>query len=137
MDKARAFYQAYDAAVDKVESIVRQEHIACDFARVGKLKLAASIRSEVGSASFHGGLLQKTSAQMHVGKFGVGLAQAAVRAGAQVYENAAVTGLDRRPDGSFRVTSARGSIDARQVLPATGSPAAPSPQLRHVQEYRQ
>ena len=86
MEKARAFYQAYDAAVDRVESIVRQENIACDFARVGKLKLAAkpehydklaracdvlrrevdpqvemvpaaSIRSEVGSASFHGGLL--------------------------------------------------------------------------------
>jgi len=150
VEKARAFYQAYDAAVDRVESIVRQENIACDFARVGKLKLAAKpehydklaracdllrrevdphvemvpaagIRSEVGSASFHGGLLQKTSAQMHVGKFGVGLAQAAARAGAHVYENAAVTGLDRRPDGSFRITSARGGIDAKQVLLATGN----------------
>jgi glycine/D-amino acid oxidase-like deaminating enzyme len=150
VERARAFYQAYDAAVDTVEKIVRQENIACDFARVGKLKLAAKpehydklaracdllrrevdsyvemvpaarIRSEVGSASFHGGLLQKTSAQMHVGKFGVGLAQAAACAGARIYENAPVTKLDRRSDGSFRISCGRGAIDAKQVLLATGN----------------
>jgi glycine/D-amino acid oxidase-like deaminating enzyme len=150
VDKARAFYQAYDAAVDTVEGLVNQENIACDFARVGKLKLAAKpehydklaracdllrrevdpnvemvpaahIRSEVGSASFHGGMLQKTSAQMHVGKFGVGLAQAAARAGARIYERAPVTRLDRRADGRFSVTCGRGSIDAGQVLLATGN----------------
>lgn len=150
LDKARAFYQAYDAAVDTVERLVRQENIACDFVRAGKLKLAAKpehydklaracdilrrevdphvemvgpahIREEVGSASFFGGLLQKTSAQMHMGKFGVGLAQAAARAGAHIYEHAPVTKLDRRPDGTFRVTSERGTIDAGQVLLATGN----------------
>lgn len=150
VEKARAFYQAYDASVETVEKIVKQENIACDFARVGKLKLAAKpehydklarvcdllrrevdphvdmvpaahIRSEVGSESFHGGLLQKTSAQMHMGKFGVGLAQAAARAGAHIYEHAPVTKLDRRSDGSFRVTCARGIIDAGQVLLATGN----------------
>ena len=150
VEQARAFYHAYSASVETVEKIVRQEDIACDFARVGKLKLAAKpehydklaracdllrrevdphvemvpaahIRSEVGSASFHGGLLQKTSAQMHMGKFGVGLAQAAARAGARVVENAPVTKLDRRSDGSFHVTCSRGTIDAKQVLLATGN----------------
>lgn len=150
VDKARAFYKAYDAAVDTVEGLVNQENIACDFARVGKLKLAAkpehydklaracdllrlevdpnvemvptaSIRSEVGSASFHGGMLQKTSAQMHVGKFGVGLAHAAARAGAHIYEQAPVTKLGRRADGRFSVTCGRGTIDAGQVLLATGN----------------
>ena len=82
---------------------------------------AADIRTEVGSDQFYGGLLQKTGAQMHMGKFGVGLAHAAVRAGASVYEHAPVTGLERRADGSFRVTSGRGSIDAGQVLLATGN----------------
>ncbi len=150
VDTARAFYRAYDLAVDTVESLVAQEDIACDFMRVGKLKLAAKpehydklaracdllrreadphvemvpatrIRSEVNSSSFHGGLLQKTSAQMHVGKFGVGLAQAAARAGARIYEHAPVTKLERRVDGGFRVTCGRGTLDAGQVLLATGN----------------
>jgi glycine/D-amino acid oxidase-like deaminating enzyme len=150
-DTARAFYQAFAAAVDTVETVVKQEDIACDFMRTGKLKLAAKpahydklarscellrreadphvemvpaadIRAEVGSGKFFGGFLQKTSAQMHMGKFGVGLAHAAARHGARIAEQAPVTKLDRRDDGRFRVTSARGSIDAGQVLLATGNP---------------
>ena len=150
VDKARAFYQAYSAAVDTVERLVRDEDIACNFARVGKLKLAAKpehydklaracdllrrevdphvamvprahIHAEVGSDSFYGGMLQKTSAQMHMGRFGVGLAHAAARAGAQIHEQSAVTNIERRPGGGFRVTSARGTVEARQVLLATGN----------------
>jgi glycine/D-amino acid oxidase-like deaminating enzyme len=147
---ARSFYRAYNAAVDTVERLVEEEKIECDFARRGRLKLAAKpehyeklasacevlraevdpnvrlvprerIRDEVGSDAFYGGLLQITSAQMHVGKFGVGLAQAAARSGARIFESAAVTALDRLPGGAFRIRSARGVIDAAQVLVATGS----------------
>jgi glycine/D-amino acid oxidase-like deaminating enzyme len=148
-ERVRTFYQAYDAAVDTVERLVRDEGIACDFRRCGKLKVAAKpehyaklerihdqlrasvdqtvelvpperMREELGSASFHGGLLQRGGAQMHMGRFGVGLAAAAVRAGAQVFEGAAVSAIERR-DGGFRLTSARGSIDAGQVFLATGN----------------
>jgi len=150
LEKARAFYRAYCEAVDTVESIIRQESIACDFARVGKLKLAAKpehydklaracellrreadpdvrmverahLGAEIGSDSFYGGMLQTTSAQMHMGKFGVGLAQAAVRAGAQVFEQAPVTRIERLANGGFRLTSPRGVVEARQVLLATGN----------------
>ena len=150
VDKARAFYQAYSAAVDTVERLVSDEDIDCNFARVGRLKLAAKpehydklaracdllrrevdphvamvprahIHAEVGSDSFYGGLLQKTGAQMHMGRFGVGLAQAGARAGAQIHEHAAVTKIERRPGGSFRVETARGTVEARQVLLATGN----------------
>jgi len=150
VDKARAFYQAYSAAVDTVERLVTDEDIACNFARVGRLKLAAKpehydklaracdllrrevdshvamvprahIHAEVGSDSFYGGLLQKTGAQMHMGRFGVGLAHAAARAGAQIHEHAAVTKIERRPGGSFRIETARGAVEARQVLLATGN----------------
>ncbi len=38
---ARAFYRAYESAVQTVESIVTQHRIDCDFVRSGKLKLAA------------------------------------------------------------------------------------------------
>jgi glycine/D-amino acid oxidase-like deaminating enzyme len=160
MDKARAFYQAFASAVDTVETVVQQEHIDCDFMRTGKLKLAskpehydklarscellrreadphvemvpaADIPAEVGSGKFFGGLLQKTSGQMHMGKFGIGLAHAAARHGARIAEEAPVTQLERRSDGSFRVSTARGSIDAGQVLLATGNPrTGPFPYLR-------
>jgi glycine/D-amino acid oxidase-like deaminating enzyme len=150
-DTASAFYRAYAAAVDTVETVVKEENIACDFKRTGKLKLAskpqhyeklarscellrrdvdphvemvpaARIRDEVAAGKFFGGLLQKTSAQMHVGQFGVGLADAAARHGARISEHAPVTQLDRHADGGFRVTTSRGSVDAKQVLLATGNP---------------
>lgn len=43
VDRARAWYHAYDAAVDTVERIVCDEGIACDFQRNGKLKLATRL----------------------------------------------------------------------------------------------
>ena len=148
-DNARAYYHAYDSAVDTVEKLVRDEGIDCDFRRCGKLKVAAKpehfdkllrigdqLRStvdptveiitperlpeEVGSERFYGGLLQRAGAQMHMGKFGVGLAAAAVRAGASVFESAAVEKIERAP-GCYRLTSARGTIDAGQVFLATGN----------------
>lgn len=148
-EKAGAMYRDFDAAVDTVERIVREEAIACDFARTGKLKLAAKpqhyaslerirdalapvdealelipperMREELDSDAFHGGLLQKKSAQMHMGKFAAGLAGAATRRGARIYEHATVTGLERLSGRAHRIQTARGAIEAAQVLIATGS----------------
>jgi glycine/D-amino acid oxidase-like deaminating enzyme len=147
--RARAYYEAYDAAVVTVEEIIAAEAIDCDFQRCGKLKLAAKpehyeklvrvherlrasvdpnvelvtperMSDEIGSSGFYGGLLQRQGTQMHMGKFGVGLGQAAVRAGARIYENAAVQAIERTT-GGFRLKSARGDIDAAQVFLATGN----------------
>jgi glycine/D-amino acid oxidase-like deaminating enzyme len=147
---ARTFYRAYNASVDTVERIALDEKIDCGFQRRGRIKLAAKpehyeklaraheilrtevdsnlllvskarIRDEIGSDAFHGGLVQTTSAQMHVGKFGIGLAEAAARAGARIYESAAVTNLERLSGHSFRVTSSRGTVLADRVLLATGA----------------
>ena len=149
LDHARSIYRAYDAAVDTVERIVQEEQITCAFRRGGKIKLAAkphhyeklargfdilhreadpdtdlvppeSTRQEVGSDRFYGGLLYKKSAQMHMGQFGAGLATAAKRNGARIYENAAVTGIKRLSGARHLVTTARGAITADQVLIATG-----------------
>jgi glycine/D-amino acid oxidase-like deaminating enzyme len=149
LEQARAFYRAYESAVQTVESIVTQHRIDCDFVRSGKLKLAAKpkhfdklartydvlhrevdqdielieparMRTEVGSDGFHGGLLQRNGAQMHMGKFGVGLAQAAARHGARIFQNAAVTQIRRIAGGGYEITSARGVVRADNVLVATG-----------------
>lgn len=148
-DVARGFYQAYADAVETVRMLVEREGIDCDLRTTGKLKLAAKskhydaiarsceliqrdvdpdvfmipaskIRDEVGTDGFFGGMMQVNGAQMHMGKFGVGLGEAAVRHGAQVYEQAAVTAIERMPNGNHRLSTARGVIEARQVLVATG-----------------
>ncbi|MEP7221768.1 MAG: FAD-binding oxidoreductase [Novosphingobium sp.] len=155
IDRARKWYLAHCDAVDTVERIAQEEGIDCSFQRCGRAKLAAKpehfakleaahallikevdpnvslvpperIGDEIGSAEFHGALVQHTSAQLHVGRYGVGLADAAVRAGAMVWENAPVIGLDRKGTG-WAVQTPRGRLHAEQVLVATGgaSPYAP------------
>jgi glycine/D-amino acid oxidase-like deaminating enzyme len=149
-DNARDFYRAYESAVATVASIVSEEQIDCDFFRGGKIKLAAKpqhfdklartyesllrnvdsdvelipperIREEVGSDGFYGGLVQRNGAQMHMGKFGVGLAQAAARHGARIFEHTPVTGLKRLDGERYDVVTGRGTIRAGRVLVATGA----------------
>ena len=125
VERARAWYHAYDQGVDAVERIVRDEGIGCDFVRHGKLKLAtrpahldalarsaerlvrdgvdsdveildaARVHAEVDSDRFCGGLLYKRSGQMHMGRFAQGLARAAERRGAQIRTRTCVQRLER------------------------------------------
>ncbi|CAE6732613.1 NAD(P)/FAD-dependent oxidoreductase [Paraburkholderia haematera] len=148
VERASACYRAFSDAVDTVERLIREEGIDCNYIATGKLKLASKphhfahlektaelirrevdtdieligrerIRDEIQSDSFHGGLLQRHGGQMHMGKFTVGLASAAVRRGAKLYENAAVTAI-AKDGGGFKVTTERGEVRAKQVLIATG-----------------
>ncbi|MBD0703994.1 MULTISPECIES: NAD(P)/FAD-dependent oxidoreductase [unclassified Pseudomonas] len=148
-DTARAYYQAYERAVQSVVALVEQEQIACDLKRNGKLKLAAKpqhyeglartcelirrevdadvellsaeqARRETDSAEFHGGLLQRNGVQMHIGRFGVGLAEAAARRGALIYQDTLVKAWKANADG-YQVSTSRGSLQAKQILLATGA----------------
>lgn len=148
VEGAQALYRAFDAAVDTVERIVRDEGIDCGFRRSGKLKLAAKpshvdgmrrnfealhaeadpdtaflsapeLAPEVGSAAFHGAMLQRKSAMMHMGRFGAGLAEAATRHGAEIFENAPVTA--RSAGRRQRLATPRGTITADAVFLATGA----------------
>jgi glycine/D-amino acid oxidase-like deaminating enzyme len=85
-----------------------------------KLFSRAELRDEIGSDIFHGGLLQPSSASLHVGRFGVGLAEASIKRGARLFESTPVTNVTRDTDGSFRVATHRGSVSAKHVLAATG-----------------
>jgi phytoene dehydrogenase-like protein len=131
-DRATALYHAFDASVDMIERIVAEENIDCSFRRSGKLKLAskpahfdaiarnfealhrdvdpqtrllsaADLKGEIGSTTFHGGMLFEKSAMMHVGRYVTGLADAAVRHGATIYEAAPVTARRVVPGGHFAV----------------------------------
>lgn len=149
VEQASRYYRAFASAVDYVQSLVSDEQIDCDFIRCGKIKLASKashfaglkatyealrthvdrevelvgadeVRSEVDSAAFHGGLIQKRGGQMHMGKFGIGLAQAAARSGAEIYEHTPVTCLTRVNGYQHRVGTDKGEILAEKVLMATG-----------------
>src|SRR5204863_5713124 len=86
-----------------------------------RLLTKSDLRAEIGSEAFHGGLLFSKSGSMHMGKFVCGLAVAATRAGARVYEHVPVTKLRRISGYKHEVISDRGTVVASQVLVATGS----------------
>ncbi|MCB2046863.1 MAG: FAD-binding oxidoreductase [Novosphingobium sp.] len=148
-EEARRYYQMYDDAVDFVETTVREEQIDCDFVRNGKIKLAAKpghvegmkrsaeymarevepdlvflegadLQAEVRSDKFHAGMVMPKGAQMHMGRYGLGLAEAAARHGASIYEHTPVTSLKRLQGGRHAVGTARGTIEAEAVLICTG-----------------
>ena len=147
-ERAIALYRALDDSIDTLEALIAEEGIDCNFRRAGKLKLASKpghfdgivknfdavhrevdpdtalltaddLKSEIGSP-FHGAMLSKKSAMMHMGRYAAGLAEAAQRRGAVVYENAAVT-AQLREGKRHRLATARGTVTADQVLLATGA----------------
>lgn len=152
-ERATALYRAFDTGVDRVEAIVAEEAIDCDFTRNGKLKLADKpehvaklaraaellsktvepdirlldrdrLAGEIRSDAFHGGLVFPHSASLHMGRFATGLARAAKRHGAHIHEDTPLTGLTRAPGGRHKLVTPRGTIIADTVLLATGASMA-------------
>ncbi|MFB4338983.1 FAD-binding oxidoreductase [Pantoea sp. CS_6] len=149
LEQASRFYKAFDDAVTYVGQLIKDEQIDCDFRLCGKLKLASKashfsglreawelmrrtvdpevellsqseIAQEIDGGDFHGGLLQHHGGQMHMGKFGVGLAEVAARSGAKIYTHHHVTKLERLDGYRHRVVTSKGDILADKVLMATG-----------------
>lgn len=152
-ERAIALYKALDDSIDTLEAIIAEEGIDCNFRRAGKLKLAskpqhfaslaknfeavhaevdpdtallspADLKSEVGSP-FHGAMLSKKSAMMHMGRYAVGLAEAAARRGATIVENALVT-EHSQAGGRHTLKTAKGVVTADNVLVATGAYTTPN-----------
>lgn len=157
-ERAKALYHAYDASIDEIARIVTDEGIACDFRRAGKLKLAskpshvaglragfelihrevdadtewldkAQLAGEVGSDAFHGAMLYRKSAMMHMGRYVNGLAEAAHRRGALIWEHAPVMARTRSGTG-WELTTPRGKLIADRVIAATGAYGT-TPPLRY------
>lgn len=147
-ERAIALYRALDDSVDTLEKIIAEEGIDCNFRRSGKLKLASKpqhfealaknfeavhaevdpdtallsaedLKSEIGSP-FFGAMLSKKSAMMHMGRYVVGLAEAAKRHGATIVEKAAVENVSKA-DGKHVLITKQGAITADQVIVATGA----------------
>jgi len=111
----RRMYAASLETIEAVERIVREENIACDFARTGHLEVAckqahfddyarqveviardfnhqlrvvprAELHSEIGSDIYYGGMVDEISVGVNPARYVAGLGTAAMRAGAQIAE---------------------------------------------------
>lgn len=145
--EAARLFRSYNDAIDHVEAVVESEGIDCSWQRSGKLNLAAKpahydgyvrtqealrvlvgqkttlvpkerISEEIGSDYYHGGLIDPLGAGLHVGRFVNGVADAAERAGAEIYERNEARSV-RQVGSGFEVETPRGTITANNVLVAT------------------
>ncbi len=156
-------YAASMESLDCVEQIVREEAIACDFSRTGHLEVANKpahflgfvksaeviacefnhqvrivprneLRREIGSDIYYGGLVDEVSAAVNPARYVAGLARAAEKAGAAIYERTRVERIEREKrngDLGFRLTTSRGSLWASEVFVATsGYTGKATPGLR-------
>lgn len=87
-------------------------------------------REEIGSDYYRGGLAADAFGSLHPAKYHQGLAKVTRAAGAQLIDGTRVTAL-RREEGGFRVATARGSLQAKEVFVATnGYTGAVTPWMR-------
>ena len=161
-ETVRRMYAASLESIDLVAQIVREEKIDCSFSRCGHLEVAckqkhfddyavaaaqikqefnhelrivprSDLHKEIGSEIYYGGLVDETSASVNPAHYVAGLAQAARRAGAHLYERVRVTAVKRATRSSsgramvrnggrkFLLETDRGTLQAREVVLASGA----------------
>jgi glycine/D-amino acid oxidase-like deaminating enzyme len=152
-EAVRKMYAASLDSIDCVEQIVREENIDCNFSRCGHLEVACKqahfdgyeesaalvkrefnhelriipkneLRGEIGSDVYYGGMVDETSAGLNPARYVAGLAHAAQRAGACLYDHTRVTSVELERNNNarkFRVHTSNGAITAREVILASGA----------------
>jgi glycine/D-amino acid oxidase-like deaminating enzyme len=146
-DKAYALIREARTALEWLGEFVEQQAIDCDYRRCGRFvaahsprqfrKLAAEVRhqtpgleqamhivepqdqaSEIDSDCYHGGMVIDSHCSLDPAKYHAGLLRLAGDSGVELVGNCAATRIERSGDG-FRVHSARGVIQARELVIAT------------------
>ena len=149
----REMHKASLESIDLVEQIVKEEGIECSFSRCGHLEVACKqahfdayaesaarikrefghelrivpkreLREEIGSEIYFGGMVDETSAGVNPAQYVSGLAKAAARAGACLYEGTRVTNVKvdvANGARRFRVETSRGTVIAKEMLLASGA----------------
>src|SRR5712672_665454 len=122
-ETVRKMYGASLESIDCVEQIIREENIECSFSRCGHLEVAckqahfdgyeesaalikrefahdrriipkSELHAEIGSDIYFGGMVDETSASLNPARYVSGLARAAQRAGACLYDHTRVTSVE-------------------------------------------
>src|SRR5271169_3701889 len=150
-DLTRRMYAASLQTIDCVEQIVREEGIDCDFSRCGHLEVACKkkhfddyarqanvidrdfdhklrvvqrheLSAEIGSAIYFGGMVDETSAGCNPARYVAGLARAAMKAGAQIFEHARAESIvreSRQGELGWKLSTSRGPLWAHEVFVGT------------------
>ena len=150
-ERTQRMYAASLASIDCVEKIVKEERIECDFSRCGHLEVACKQRhfddyqrqaelieiefnhqlrvvqknelsSEIGSIIYFGGMVDEISAGCNPARYVAGLARAAMKAGADIFEHARVESIQRdsrQGEAGWRLATARGPLWAHEVFVGT------------------
>lgn len=152
-EAVRKMYAASLETIDCVEQIVRDENIDCNFSRCGHLEVAckqshfdayaesaaliqrefhhqqrivskSELPAEIGSDIYFGGMVDETSAGLNPARYVSGLAHAAQRAGACLYDHTRVEKIlpgSQNGARKFLLRTSRGPITAREVILASGA----------------
>jgi len=144
-------YAASLASMDCVEQIVGEEGIDCDFVRRGHLEVACKqkhfddyarqaeviarefnhslrvvqkheLSAEIGSSIYYGGMVDEVSAGCNPARYVAGLARAAVKAGAEIFEHGRVETIQRdsrQGELGWKLTTSRGPVWAHEVFVGT------------------
>jgi glycine/D-amino acid oxidase-like deaminating enzyme len=150
---ARRLFETSLEAVRFLEGVIAEEAIDCDYTRCGSLVLAAKprhlqdlkasrrflkaelgyetvllgsdeVRTEIGSARYHGGLLDPGAGALHPVRYLRGLAASAIRSGARIVEKLEVRRLTGVA-GDLTLETSRGVLRAGDVLVATNGYTGP------------
>jgi glycine/D-amino acid oxidase-like deaminating enzyme len=145
--EAHALIAEARTALEWLGDFVDQQQIDCDYQRCGRFvaahsprqfdKLVARVRrqtpgleqsmriveprdqaTEIDSSYYHGGMVIDAHCSLDPAKYHDGLLRLARAGGAEIIGHCAATQIERSADG-FRVTTSRGSIEARELVIAT------------------
>ncbi len=150
-ERTQRMYAASLETIDCVERIVREEAIDCDFARCGHLEVACKqkhfddyarqaevierefrhtlrvvqrheLSAEIGSSIYYGGMVDEVSAGLNPARYVAGLARAAAKAGAEIFERTRVRTIERdsrQGEAGWKLTTSRGPLWAHEVFVGT------------------
>jgi gamma-glutamylputrescine oxidase len=139
--KARRLFELAMEARAVTLDLIARHAIACDLKNTGHLLLAAKprdvsdlqreadalagpmgyaqarllsaqdARAEVAAANYHGALLDEQGGHLHPLNYTLGLAEAARKAGVQIFESSRVTSIES--ENGFRAKTAHGAVRAK------------------------
>lgn len=148
-DRARAIVRAGHDALAWIGEFVAAENISCDFIVCGRFHAAHSAaafrrlsravaeqprgledaaevvpraeqHTQLGTDAYHGGVIYPRHAALDPARYHQGLLERVLAAGAQVRGHCAARAIEGRTP-RFRVVTARGEVEAREVVVATNA----------------